>query len=98
MTPEQQLKLRFETFVFYPHNSNNEDLKRCKNANKYFFDNETGLTITCEMIIKMQKPMYSILPPSNNAEYDKQFNRLNEIIKQCKEYLKDIEKEKLLPL
>lgn len=95
MILEDQIKLRFETFVYHESNTENEDLKRCKNANKYFFDNKTGLEVTCSMILKMQKPLCSILPPVGHDDHESLFERLNDIVRQCKGAIKDIENKKL---
>lgn len=91
MMPEEEIRLLFETFTYFEGNTQNEDLDRCKAGNKYFFDNQTSLETTCNMIIKMQKVMYRILPPTSHEGHEKQFDRFNRIIKQCKGYLTEIE-------
>lgn len=87
MNQEDELKLRFETFVWYEHNVAGDDLERLKRGNLYMFDNKTGVKATSEMIIKMQKHMYKVLPPPSHEKHDHQFNRMNNIIKDCKTIL-----------
>lgn len=94
MNIEQQLRMYFETFVFCEANTKNEDLERCKAGNKYFFDNQTSLYKMSEMIVKMQKVMFKILPASSSEHFNKQFTRMNELVKLCKQHVADGEKEK----
>lgn len=94
MTKEDEIKLLFECFVWVETNAQNEDLERSKKANIYFFQEQTGLQKTCEMILKMQKIMFRILPPSNHADHARQFDRMNRIVKMCTDALTELEKHK----
>jgi hypothetical protein len=94
MSPEDELKLRFETFAFFANNSQNDDTERCKTGSLYFFNEKTSLSKTCEMILKMQKVMYRTLPPTSHEDHNKQFERMNQIVKDCKNLLVQIENQK----
>lgn len=91
MNIEDEVKILYETFVFCQANAVGDDLERCKKGNEYFFKNQTGLKITCEMILKMQNVMYKILPPSSHPRHEEQLDRMNRLVKECKQYLKEIE-------
>lgn len=91
MIPCDEIKLLFETFAYHEHNTQNEDLDRCKAGNKYFFDNKTSLQITCEMILKMQTVMYRSLPKTSAESYNMQCDRMNRIVKECKNNLTELE-------
>jgi hypothetical protein len=91
MNQEDELKLRFETFAFFANNSQNDDTERCKVGSQYFHTERTSLKTTCEMILKMQKVMYRCLPPTSHENHNKQFDRMNNIVKDCKNLLVEIE-------
>lgn len=91
---DTEIKLWLELFVFCEHNTPCEELKRLKAANQWFFDNKASVHKVCEMILKVQKEMFKILPPTKGEHYDKQFTRMNNLIKLCKETLYEAEKEK----
>ncbi len=92
MDIEHEIKLRYETFVYFDGNATNDELAQCKKGNDYFLD--IPLQRVCELIIKMQKVMFKILPPTNHEHHQKQFNRMNDLVRICKETLTDIEKQK----
>jgi hypothetical protein len=94
MNFEDELKLRFETFSFFKSNTQNDDAERCKKGSQYFYNEKTSLTTTCSMILKMQQVMFRSLPKQTDEHYTKQFNRMNDIVKDCKETLTNIENEK----
>lgn len=94
MDIENELKLRFDTFVFCEANTINDDLERCKKGSIYFHDKKTNLTETSAMILKMQKIMFRILPPTKSEHYKKQFDRMNFIVGMCHNINKNIEKLK----
>lgn len=90
MNLEDEIKLRFETFVWHEHNTQGEDVERLKRANIYFVDEKTGLKKTCDMIITIQRHMIKALPPTSHEKHNLQFSRMNEIIGECKRILIEI--------
>ncbi len=90
MSLEDEIKLRFEMFVWHEHNTQGEDIERLKRANIYFVDEKTGLKKTAEMIITIQRHMIKGLPPTSHENHNLQFSRMNDIIRECKRLLIEI--------